>query len=117
WLGFEDVTAKMGVSSTRWVLAAAATDLCGAGYPDLVLAIDYGINEFYANHGGKEFVDLSEPTQIGDRPKSGMSVSFGDVYNTGRFCVYTTNITEPGLLPQWNNLWVPERGRTGDKLR
>lgn len=117
WLGFEDVTEKMGITSTRWVLAAAATDLCGTGFPDLVLAIDYGINEFYANHGGKTFVDLSKSTGVGDRPKSGMSVSFGDVYNQGRFCIYTTNITEPGLLLQWNNLWVPDRKRTGDDLR
>jgi hypothetical protein len=46
-----------------------------------------------------------------------MSVSFGDIFNEGRFCVYTTNITEPGVLMQANNLWVPQRGRTGDDLR
>jgi hypothetical protein len=114
---FEDVTEKMGITSTRWTLAGAATDLRGTGYPDLVLAIDYGVNEFYANHGGKKFVDRSEATRIGDRSKSGMSVSFGDIYNQGRFCIYTTNITEPSVLLQHNNLWVPERNRHGDDLR
>ncbi len=117
WLGFEDVAEKMGITSTRWVLAAAATDLCGTGYPDLVLAIDYGINEFYANQGGKKFVDKSKETRIGDRPKSGMSVSFGDVYNQGRFCIYTTNITESGQILQHNNLWVPDPIRKGDDVR
>ena len=114
---FEDVTEKMGLTSRRWTLAAAAADLGGSGYPDLVLAIDYGINEFYANHGGKKLVDLSHQTGVGDKPKSGMSVSFGDIFNQGRLSIYTTNITEPGALLQWNNLWVPERGRSKGELR
>ena len=46
-----------------------------------------------------------------------MSVSFGDVYNRGRFCLYVSNITEPdGKLLQGNNLWVPESGHTGNDL-
>jgi hypothetical protein len=117
WLGFEDVTEAAGITSRRWTLAVAATDLRGTGYPDLVLANDYGINEFYANHGGKKFVEIGKQTGVGDRPKSGMSVSFGDVYNQGRFAIYTTNITEPGVLLQWNNLWVPDRHTAGDELR
>jgi len=116
WLGFEDMTEKVGIKSQRWTLAVAATDLRGTGYPDLVLANDYGINEFFANKGGKEFVEMGQKTGIGDRPKSGMSVCFGDIYNQGRFAIYTTNITEPGVLLQWNNLWVPDPGRTGDDL-
>jgi hypothetical protein len=117
WLGFEDVTEAVGIKSRRWTLAVAATDLRGTGYPDLVLANDYGINEFLANHEGKEFKEIGNQTGVGDRPKSGMSVSFGDVYNQGRFSIYTTNISEPTWLLQGNNLWVPERGRTGDNLR
>jgi len=38
---FTDVTAKMGIKSGRWTLAAAAADLRGTGYPDLFLANDY----------------------------------------------------------------------------
>jgi hypothetical protein len=116
WLGFEDVTEQVGIDSRRWTLAAAASDLRGTGYPDLVLANDYGVNEFFANHEGKKFVEIGAKTGVGDRPKSGMSASFGDVYNRGRFCIYTTNITEPGVLLQWNNLWVPDRGAKGDNL-
>jgi hypothetical protein len=116
WLGFEDVTEAVGIHSRRWTLSVAAADLRGTGYPDLVLANDYGVNEFFANQGGKKFIDLSKQTGVGDRPKSGMSASFGDVFNRGRLCIYTTNITEPGILAQWNNLWVPDRGTTGDRL-
>ncbi len=117
WLGFEDVTEQVGIRSHRWTLATAAADLRGTGYPDLVLANDYGVNEFYANMQGKKFVEVGKKTGIGDRPKSGMSVSIGDVFNQGRMCIYTTNITEPGVLLQWNNLWVPKRNTSGDELR
>jgi hypothetical protein len=115
---FEDVTEKAGINSRRWTLAAAATDLRGTGRPDIVLANDYGVNEFYANQAGKTFVEIGSQTRVGERSKSGMSVSFGDVFNRGRFCLYVSNITEPdGKLLQGNNLWVPESGRTGDDLR
>ena len=73
----------------------AAADLRGTGYPDLVLANDYGVNEFYANQGGKKFVEIGKETRVGDQSKSGMSVSFGDIYNQGNFAIYVTNITEP----------------------
>jgi enediyne biosynthesis protein E4 len=114
---FEDVTEKVGINSRRWTLAAAATDLRGAGYPDLVLANDYGVNEFYANQAGKAFVEIGTQTGVGERSKSGMSISFGDIYNRGRFCLYVSNITDPdGKLLQGNNMWVPEPKRTGDDL-
>jgi hypothetical protein len=114
---FEDVTEQVGIDSKRWTLAVAATDLRGTGYPDLVLANDYGVNEFFANHGGKRFEEIGKATRVGELSKSGMSVSFGDLFNQGRFAIYVSNITEPGVLLQWNNLWVPEPGKTGDELR
>jgi hypothetical protein len=40
---FEDVTEKVGIKSTRWTLGVVAADLCGTGYPDIVLANDYGV--------------------------------------------------------------------------
>jgi hypothetical protein len=107
----------MGITSKRWTLAVAAADLRGTGYPDLVLANDYGVNEFYANEGGKRFVEIGKETRVGDKSLSGMSVSFGDIYNHGRFAIYVTNITEPGVLLQWNNLWVPEPNQDAEKLR
>src|SRR5439155_24246976 len=61
---FEDVTEKMGIHSKRWTLAVAAADLRGTGYPDLVLANDYGVNEYYANQGGKNFVEIGAQNKI-----------------------------------------------------
>jgi hypothetical protein len=97
----------VGIKSTRWTLGVAAADLCGTGYPDLVLANDYGVSEFYANKRGERFDEVGYETGIGMAPKSGMSISFGDVLNRGKLAAYITNITEPGNLVQGNNLWVP----------
>jgi enediyne biosynthesis protein E4 len=106
---FEEVSASLGLSSRRWTLAVAAADLLGTGYPDLFLANDYGISQIYANRGGKRFVDVSTETNVGRTPKSGMNVAFGDVFNDGRLAIYKTNISEPGVLVQANDLWVPKR--------
>ena len=103
---FEDVTTALGITSTRWTLGVAAADLTGSGYQDLVLANDYGVSEFYVNRKGERFEELGYETGIGVAPKSGMSVSLGDVLNEGRPAIYVSNITEPGNLVQGNNLWV-----------
>jgi enediyne biosynthesis protein E4 len=110
---FIDVTSEVGLTSTRWTLAAGAADVNGDGYPELFIANDYGINEFYYNDKGRKFVDKGENALIGLSPKSGMNVSFGDVYNKGLFGIYVSNITEPGILLQGNNFWVPiaEKGK------
>src|SRR5207253_1096269 len=41
----------------------------------------------------------------------------GDVYNNGKFAIYISNITEPAILVQGNNLWVPQRGEAGQAPR
>ncbi|MEX2639549.1 MAG: CRTAC1 family protein [Balneolales bacterium] len=114
---FEDVTDAVGLTSTRWTLAAAAADLNNSGFPDLMIANDYGIDEFYINVDGKRFRNASGETGIGFVPKSGMGVSFGDIFNQGRLSVYITNIAEPGYLIQGNNLWVPSARSERTELR
>jgi hypothetical protein len=110
---FEDVTAAMGIDSHRWTLAVVAADLLGTGYPDLFFANDYGVSELYANQGGKRFVDVAEATGVGRTPKSGMNASLGDVFNDGRPGIYKSNISEPGVLVQGNDLWVIGSGKAG----
>jgi hypothetical protein len=114
---FRDVTEEVGLHSRRWALAAAAADLRGTGYPDLVIANDYGVSEFFANEGGKRFREIGKQTGIAERPKSGMNVAFGDIANRGTFAIYITNISEEGYLIQGNNLWVPREGVRGNDLR
>jgi hypothetical protein len=106
---FEEVSAKLGIKSRRWALAAAAADLEGTGHPDLFIANDYGVSELYVNDG-KRFHEVGEQAGVGFAPKSGMDAAFGDVFNQGKFDIYVSNISEEGVLLQGNNLWVPEDG-------
>src|SRR5277367_1923164 len=113
---FEEVSAKLGINSRRWALAAAAADLRGTGHPDLFVSNDYGVSELYFNDG-KHFHDVSAQTGVGFAPKSGMNAAFGDVLNDGRYGVYVSNISEDGVLIQGNNLWMPKEGTSGDGLQ
>jgi hypothetical protein len=110
---FEEVSAKLGINSHRWTLATAAADLTGSGYPDLFLANDYGIPQLYINKDGKGFVEAGKDSGVARTPKSGMNASFGDVFNDGRLSIYKTNISEPGVLVQANDLWVPKKTVAG----
>jgi enediyne biosynthesis protein E4 len=114
---FEEVALKLGLTSRRWTLAAAAADLAGSGYPDLFLANDYGIPQLYRNQGGKGFVEVGRDAGVALTPKSGMNAAFGDIFNDGRLSIYKTNISEPGVLVQANDLWVPQQqGKPGSTL-
>ncbi len=105
---FADVTHQVGLTSTRWTLAAGAVDVNRDGYPELIVANDYGTDEFYLNIQGESFLEQGSESSIGFSPKSGMNVSIGDIYNKGRFGFYISNITEEGVLLQGNNFWVPK---------
>ena len=113
---FEDVTAKAGIDSHRWALAAAAADLRGTGHPDLFIANDYGVSELYFNDGTR-FHEVGEQTGVGFAPKSGMNAAFGDIFNRGKYAVYVSNISEDGVLIQGNNLWVPKEGTSGNAVQ
>lgn len=110
---FDEVSASVGIDSRRWTLAVAAADLDGAGHPDLFLANDYGISQLYANRSGKRFEEIGRAAGVGLTPKSGMNASFGDVFNDGRLSIYKTNISEPGVLVQGNDLWAPKKQPAG----
>ena len=113
---FAEVSAQLGIDSRRWALAAAAADLRRTGHPDLFIANDYGVSELYFNNG-QQFREVGEQTGVGFAPKSGMNAAFGDILNQGKFAVYVSNISEPGVLIQGNNLWVPKEGTSGDGLQ
>ncbi len=113
---FEEVSAKVGINSRRWALAASAADLRGSGHQDLFVANDYGVSELYFNNG-KQFREVGEQTGVGFAPKSGMTAAFGDILNQGRYAIYVSNISEDGVLIQGNNFWVPQEGTSGDGIR
>ncbi|HRP55123.1 CRTAC1 family protein [Agriterribacter sp.] len=111
---FEDVTEQYGLTSTKWTLAAAAADFNGDGYPELYIANDYNVDEFYLNRNGQRFEEKGREAGVGHIPKSGMNASFGDIANDGNIGVYTTNITEKGILIQGNNYWQPRNERSAE---
>ncbi|MDZ7715250.1 MAG: VCBS repeat-containing protein [Balneolaceae bacterium] len=80
---FKEVSRQMGIESNRWALAASSADLSGDGYPDLVIANDYGVDELYINKDGTGFTESGSDAGMGFSPKSGMNVSFGDILNQG----------------------------------
>ena len=105
---FEDRTSAAGIGSRRWTLAVTAADFLDTGYPALFLANDYGVSELYVTRDGRTFVDAAREAGVGTTPKSGMNASFADIFNDGRLAIYKTNISEPGVLVQGNDLWVPK---------
>ena len=113
---FEEVSAKVGIDTRRWALAATAADLRGTGHQDLFIANDYGVSELFFNDG-KQFRDVGEQTGVGFAPKSGMNAAVGDILNQGRYSVYVSNISEDGVLIQGNNLWVPKENTSGDGVQ
>lgn len=113
---FKDVTEAYGLTSTKWTLAAGAADFNGDHYPELFVANDYNVDEFYINEGGKKFVERGSHAAVGRIPKSGMNASFGDINNEGMLGIYTTNITEKGILIQGNNYWQPKSPQSHDPL-
>jgi hypothetical protein len=113
---FEEVSAKVGITSRRWALAAAAGDLCGTGHQDLFIANDYGVSELYLNDG-KHFTEAGKSSGVGFAPKSGMNAAFGDIFNQGKYSIYVSNISEDGVLIQGNNLWVPKEGTGGAHIQ
>ena len=110
---FTEVTDQVGLNTKTWTLAAGAADLRGTGHPDIFLANDYGVAEYWENDGGKRFRNVAKEVGVGTSPKSGMDVAFGDVLNQGKESIYVSNITEDGVLLQGNNLWVPHAATAG----
>ncbi len=106
---FTDVTFPMGLTSTKWTLAAGAMDINRDGYQDLIVANDYSVDEIFLNQQGKFFKEIGKEAGIGYSPKSGMNVSFGDVDNSGKLGIYISNITAMGVLLQGNNFWIPSQ--------
>jgi hypothetical protein len=110
---FKEVSEEWGLTSTRWTLAAVASDFSGSGYPDLFVANDFGADQFFVNEEGTGFRNASRASNVGRVPKSGMNASTGDVLNQGTQALYVSNLTEQGVLVQGNNLWMPNAESAG----
>ncbi|MCZ6602737.1 MAG: CRTAC1 family protein [Planctomycetota bacterium] len=108
---FTDISESASVDSTAWSLAGAFGDLDDDGDPDLYVANDFGLNQYFENLGGGEFREATARAGLGDRGY-GMGVSIGDYDRDGRLDLYTSNIDSPyGFIYEDPDLPLPWLGR------
>jgi Flp pilus assembly protein TadD/peroxiredoxin len=100
---FVDVTADAGLDAgnDRYHFAAAWADYDGDGWPDLLVANDFGTKNLYHNLGRRDgrvrFEDVAASAGVLDHG-AGMSAAFLDYDNDGRLDIYTGNMwSAPGL--------------------
>jgi len=99
---FIDVTGDAGldVGNDHYHFAAAWADYDGDGWPDLLVANDFGTKNLYRNLGRRNgtvaFEDVAVSAGLVDHG-AGMSATFLDYDNDGRLDIYTGNMwSAPG---------------------
>ncbi|HEY1305453.1 MAG TPA: FG-GAP-like repeat-containing protein [Vicinamibacterales bacterium] len=99
---FVDVTSEAGldVGNDRYHFAAAWADFDNDGWPDLLVANDFGTKNLYRNLGRRsgtvKFEDVAESAGLLDHG-AGMSATFVDYDNDGLLDIYTGNMwSAPG---------------------
>jgi len=100
---FVDATQEAGldIGNDRYHFAAAWGDYDGDGWPDLLVANDFGTKNLYHNLGRRNgkvmFEDVAASAGTLDYG-AGMSATFFDYDNDGRLDIYTGNMwSAPGL--------------------
>jgi len=94
---FVDVTADVGLdqNNDRFSFAPAWADYDGDGWPDLLVANDFGRKNLYHNlglvNGRVRFKDVAHEAGVEDYG-AGMSAAFVDFDNDGRLDIYTGNM-------------------------
>ncbi len=88
---FADVTDVSGTGDTGWSLAVAAADYDNDGFPDLMVANDFGRKNLYHNNGDGTFTEQAKRAGVLDF-SGGMGLTFGDFDDDGYLDVYTSNI-------------------------
>jgi tetratricopeptide (TPR) repeat protein len=94
---FVDVTREAGLEAgnDRYHFAAAWGDYDGDGWPDLVVANDFGRKNLYRNRGRRDgrvtFEDVTARAGVEDHG-AGMSAAFLDYDNDGRLDLYFGNM-------------------------
>jgi Tfp pilus assembly protein PilF/peroxiredoxin len=94
---FVDVTTQVGLdhNNDRFSFAAAWADYDDDGWPDLLVANDFGRKNLYHNeegtNGQRRFKDVAAAAGVEDYG-AGMSAAFLDYDNDGRLDIYTGNM-------------------------
>jgi Flp pilus assembly protein TadD/peroxiredoxin len=110
---FVDATKATGLDAgnNRYHFAAAWADYDEDGWPDLLVANDFGVKNLYRNLGGRggavRFEDVAEQAGVLDYG-AGMSAAFLDYDNDGHLDIYTGNMwTADGLRVTASPAFMP----------
>ncbi len=101
---FSDVTEKVGLKTSGWVLDLGHADANNDGWDDLYVANDFGPDRFFVNNGNGTFREMTEKALGGLDTKKGMNSDWGDYDNDGFLDVFVTNITDD-YMKEGNFLW------------
>lgn len=111
---FVDATAEAGLDkgNDRYHFAAAWSDYDGDGWPDLLVANDFGTKDLYHNLGRRDgrvaFEDVAAAAGVLDYG-AGMSAAFVDYDNDGLLDIYTGNMwTAPGQRVTSASTFMPD---------
>ena len=111
---FVDATHDAGLDAgnDHYHFAAAWADYDGDGWPDLLVANDFGTKNLYRNLGSRDgkvtFEDVAATAGTLDHG-AGMSAAFLDYDNDGRLDIYTGNMwTAPGRRVTASPTFMPD---------
>jgi Flp pilus assembly protein TadD/peroxiredoxin len=111
---FVDVTSESGIDAgnDRYHFAAAWADYNGDGWPDLLVANDFGAKNLYRNQGRRNgtvtFQDVAAEAGVLDYG-AGMSAAFVDYDNDGLLDIYTGNMwSASGLRVTASPAFLPD---------
>ncbi len=111
---FVDATEDAGLDqgNDHYHFAAAWADYDGDGWPDLLVANDFGTKNLYRNLGRRDgrvkFEDVAASAGVLDHG-AGMSATFFDYDNDGLLDIYTGNMwSAPGLRVTSSPAFMPD---------
>jgi hypothetical protein len=94
--GFDDVTAKSGLTRGGWGMGAAVGDYNNDGRPDLYLTYFTGA-VLYRNNADGTFTDVTAEAGVGNPDRWGTSAAFGDYDHDGFLDLYVANYVDLDL--------------------
>lgn len=103
---FTDETDALGLRSDEYTHVIGISDMNGDGYPDLFIANDFGRDRILFNRNGRFFEDVSRRTLGNVESRNSMNAEFGDIDNSGRLALYSTNVSLARFRHGMNSLWT-----------
>jgi hypothetical protein len=108
---WDDPELETGPEFTTQAFTSRLTDLDLDGWPDLVVAGDFGTSRLFWNNGDGTFVDGTEAARVGG-DENGMGLAVGDYDDDGLPDLFVTSIYDGRQPAIPNSGW----GITGNRL-